>query len=212
MLARPIFLLTATLALAVGCNSGNSNEKAGESANIETIEATTDDGFVERFSRRKSDFARQGLYYKLNPAGQTVEVAQYENDTLHGTRALFYETGDTLLIEHYQKGSFEGNYRAFYPGGKLELEGNYVANTMEGKWNAYYENGQLKEIVTFSDNEENGPFIEYHPNGNLKAEGYYKGGDKEDGLLKLYDETGKLVKTMDCNSGICRTVWKADAK
>ncbi len=53
------------------------------------------------------------------------------------------------------------------------------------------------------------PLSEYHPNGQLKAEGYYKNGDKEEGLLKLYNETGKLVKTMNCNSGICRTVWKA---
>ncbi len=120
-----------------------------DDADLEVIETTTEDGYLERFSRRKADYARQGVYYKLNPAGQLIELANFENDTLHGARILFYENGDTLQIEHYQKGSFEGNYRAFYPGGKLELEGVYVANTMDGAWKGYYETGQLKETVTF---------------------------------------------------------------
>lgn len=205
------FLVLLTISVA-GCNSsGETTDKSpqsGDDANIETIEATTEDGYLERFSRRKSDYAREGAYYKLNPEGQIIEFAHYENDTLHGERVLFDKTGDTLQIEHYHKGAFEGSYRAFYPGGKLHLEGNYVGNTMDGIWKGYYENGQLKETVTFRENEENGPFVEYHPNGQLKTEGYYKGGDKEHGLLKQYNETGKLIKTMNCNSGICRTVWK----
>lgn len=205
------FLVLLTISVA-GCNSsGETTDKSpqsGDDTNIETIEATTEDGYLERFSRRKSDYAREGAYYKLNPEGQIIEFAHYENDTLHGERVLFDKTGDTLQIEHYHKGAFEGSYRAFYPGGKLHLEGNYVGNTMDGIWKGYYENGQLKETVTFRENEENGPFVEYHPNGQLKTEGYYKGGDKEHGLLKQYNETGKLIKTMNCNSGICRTVWK----
>jgi|APTNR8051073442_1049403.scaffolds.fasta_scaffold00626_15 antitoxin component YwqK of YwqJK toxin-antitoxin module len=210
---RHLFFLLLLATFAPGCGApgtpADKGVQSGEAANLETIENTTEDGYLERFSRRKSDYARHGAYYKLNPAGQLIELAHFENDTLHGERILFYETGDTLQIEHYQKGSFEGNYRAFYPGGKLELEGVYVGNTMDGVWKGYYESGQLKEIVTFRENEENGPFTEYHPNGQLKAEGYYQNGDKEQGLLKLYDENGQLTKTMDCNAGICRTVWKA---
>ncbi|MDZ4679005.1 MAG: toxin-antitoxin system YwqK family antitoxin [Saprospiraceae bacterium] len=213
---RNLFFLLLLMGAVTGCgSSGTPSDKGLQSgeddANLEVIEATTEDGYLERFSRRKADYAREGAYYKLNPDGQLIELAHYENDTLHGQRILFFATGDTLQIEHYQRGFFEGNYQAFYPGGKLELEGVYVANTMDGLWKGYYENGQLKETVTFRENEENGPFVEYHPNGQLKAEGYYKNGDKEEGLLKLYNENGKLVKTMNCNSGICRTIWKDKA-
>ncbi len=209
---RPRFFLFLLAIFAGGCNSSSSEKSPNNAdtndANIETVESTSEDGYTERFSRRKSDYARQGAYYKLNPSGQIVEIANFSNDTLSGQRVLFYETGDTLQVEQYQEGAFEGAYRSFYPGGKIQLEGIYVGNTMDGIWKGYYETGQLKETVTFSENEENGPFVEYYPNGQLKAEGYYKGGDKEHGLLKLYNEAGKMVKTMDCNAGICRTVWK----
>lgn len=59
------------------------------------------------------------------------------------------------------------------------------------------------EVVSFSDNEENGLFVEYYENGNLKVEGYYRNGDYEYGLLKLYDEIGELIKIMNCENGIC---------
>ena len=64
------------------------------------------------------------------------------------------------------------------------------------------------EEVSFQDNQENGPFTEYHENGQLKAEGYYQEGDNEHGLLKIYDKQGELVKTMNCQHGVCRTVWE----
>jgi len=51
--------------------------------------------------------------------------------------------------------------------------------------------------------------VEYHPNGSLKAEGQYLNGDFEQGELKLYDETGRLVRIMDCEQGVCRTRWQA---
>ena len=81
---------------------------------------------------------------------------------------------------------------------------------MNGPWLGYHENGQLKERVQFQDNDENGPFVEYHPNGNLAAEGTYKDGDNEDGELKIYDESGALLRTMLCDRGRCRTTWSAE--
>ena len=51
---------------------------------------------------------------------------------------------------------------------------------------------------------------EYFRNGNLEAEGTYRNGDNEHGLLKLYNEEGELIKTMNCEDGVCRTVWKKD--
>ena len=81
---------------------------------------------------------------------------------------------------------------------------------MTGKWKKYYESGALFEEVTFSDNKENGPFIEYYENGNLKAEGEYLEGDNEHGLLSLYNEKGELERKMECQKGICKTIWKAD--
>jgi antitoxin component YwqK of YwqJK toxin-antitoxin module len=113
-------------------------------------------------------------------------------------------------VETYQEDLFEGPYKSFYPNGQLKLACVYKNNNIEGKWLQYYESGQLKEEVLFEGNTENGPFKEYHPNGQLSVEGSYKEGDNEHGPLKFYDEQGQHYKTMECDMGICRTVWSQE--
>lgn len=176
----------------------------------ESIENIDLDGNIEKYQRKRSDFAKHGKYSKYGSNGNLIEESFFINDSLDGKRVLYYEKGDTQIIETYKMGAFEGPFRAFYSNGQLELEGSYVENTMHGKWKKYYQTGELMEVVTFSNNQENGPFVEYYPNGNLKAEGAYLEGSHEHGLLKLYDESGKLIKKMECEKGICKTIWKLE--
>lgn len=226
------FLISFTL-LGNGCSNHSSNETKGGLENLE--EAASDVNRLKKFSfdkldedlevvtlkdeyqhtieysRNKLDYARQGLFLRKDSIGRLLEAANYLNDTLHGSRILFYpETETKQIVEHYDHGQFHGNFQAYFPSGKLEQEGNYIHNVMDSTWVRYYETGQLKEEVMFRDNDENGPFTEYYANGNLKAEGFFKDGDNEHGLLKLYDEEGVLVKTMDCKNGICKTIWKKE--
>lgn len=142
--------------------------------------------------------------------GKIREAAVYLNDQLDGLRVLFFPSGDTLIVESYAQGNFQGPYRIYYPNGRLKMRGQYRDNKMEGIWAKYNEAGQLLEEVTFHDNLENGPFREYFPSGQLQVEGTYLDGDKEHGELTFYNESGELVKTMQCDRGLCRTVWKAD--
>ena len=219
---RITFYLTLLFLSTIGltaCSSGagpkeaDAEEAADDAggAQTEIVEREDNYGNLERYSRRKSDFARHGIFSKFNPNGQLMETARYRNDTLDGNRVIFYEaTGDTNVVETYNKGRFEGPYRVYYENGKLELEANYVNNVMEGEVHKYYETGELMEVVNFQDNEENGPFKEYYANGNVKTEGFYMNGDNEHGLLKMFNENGELVKTMNCQHGVCRTIWKAD--
>lgn len=168
------------------------------------------DGYVSKYTRRKENFAREGTLVVLDPQGVKIEEATYRNDTLDGLRLIFYQTGDTQIVETYRNGKFEGPFNAYYPSGQLELEGQYENDAMTGRWKRYYDSGELMEIVTFSDNEENGPFFEYYRNGNLKAEGHYLNGDNEHGSLKLYNEEGEHIKTMNCDHGVCRTIWEKE--
>lgn len=179
-------------------------------AKLEAVEVTDEQGNIVHYTRRATDFAKQGEYTRRSADGKLIEQAYFMDDSLSGKRILFSEKGDTQVVETYSHGYFEGPYRGYYENGKIEIVGQYQANTMEGVWKRYYDTGELMEEVTFQDNAENGPFKEYYKNGKLKAEGSYKDGDNEHGLLKLYDETGELVKTMNCNQGICRTVWKKE--
>ena len=81
---------------------------------------------------------------------------------------------------------------------------------MQGWWYKYYPSGEIMEKVTFVDNQENGPFIEYHKNGQISVEGQYLDGDNEHGELKFFDEAGLHYRTMRCDSGLCRTIWRLD--
>jgi antitoxin component YwqK of YwqJK toxin-antitoxin module len=180
-------------------------------SDTEKIVVKNDEGVVtEIYHRNKENYAREGVYQSFYPNEQVAENANYKNDTLHGERTLFYEDGKIQIEENYDHGQFQGAYRSFYQDGTIEVEGNYKDNSMEGPWKRYYPNGQLMEIVEFSANQENGPFVEYYENGQLKAEGSYLEGDFEHGLLKLYDETGTLVRKMECQRGVCQTIWTAE--
>lgn len=177
---------------------------------VETVENTNEAGYVERYTRRVKDYAKEGIYLRLDPKGNKVEEAQYKNDTLNGWRILYSENGDTQTVENYKMGAFDGEFKVFYDNGKLKLLGFYKNNEMIGKWKGFYDNGILKEEVQFQNNAENGPFLEYYPNGKLKAEGAYLNGDSEHGELKEYNEAGILVKRKECNNGICKTVWTTE--
>lgn len=182
----------------------------GKSASLESVEQTDAYGYVEKFSRTQDSYARQGLYQKYTENGVLVEEANYTNDTLNGTRVLYYESGDTQIVENYDMGTFNGLYEVYHKSGGVDQRGTYQNNEMIGKWRRFYPNGQLMEEVSFENNEENGPFIEYYENGKLKAEGSYLNGDNEHGELKLYNENGELIRKMNCENGICRTFWKAE--
>ncbi len=183
---------------------------------LEHVETKDEDGYLIKYSRTKADYAKQGLYTKYYPSGILYEEANYENDTLNGERKLYYENGKLEILETYDHGLFASPYKRFFESGQLQLEGFYENNKATGVWTRYYKNGKVKDAVTLVDNDENGPFTEYYENGNLKAEGIYKGTDtdtgypREHGLLKMYNESGELIKKMDCNLGRCKTIWTKD--
>ena len=174
---------------------------------LEVVDMKEEDGTTVRYSRKKENFAKHGLFTRFNENNQKVEEAHYQDDTLHGERRLYFETGELKIVENHQNGLFEGPYQIFHKNGQVKFEATYVNGALEGKGQSYYDDGQLKEVVLFKNNDENGPFEEYHPNGKIKTRGNYLDGDSEHGLLELFDEAGQLTKKMQCTKGICRTTW-----
>lgn len=178
---------------------------------IETVESRNPEGQLERWQRRRQDFAREGLFQRFSPEGKLLEEAHYANDTLDGERKYFFPSGTVESVEHYRRGQYHGKYQKFHENGQLQIEQEFVEGAMQGFSLAYYPNGVLKEKVTIRDNEEDGPFWEYWENGNIKAEGAYamsEEGSSEQGELREYDESGQLIRIADCNKGVCLTKWK----
>ncbi len=176
-------------------------------SNVETVENRNAFGHLERYQRRKKDFAKEGLYQRFHEKGYLIEEAHYRHDTLDGERKFFYASGQVESVEHFRKGVFHGKYQRYYESGQLQLEQAFVDGVLQGISTAWYPNGKIKEKVTLRDNEENGPFTEWYENGQLKAEGAYLDGENEHGLLKLYDTLGQLERTLECQMGACRTTW-----
>jgi antitoxin component YwqK of YwqJK toxin-antitoxin module len=168
-----------------------------------------DTAFVTSYTI-KNDTLYHGPYTKKDAAGILLEKGTYVEGQLHGMRELFHPDGQVKVRERYKNGMITDLYEYFYPNGQVELKGYYINGEMYGVWRKYYKDGSLLEEVTMSGNEENGPFTEFHPNGKLQAQGYYLHGPNEDGVLKLYDESGELYKTMLCDSGWCSTTWKKE--
>ncbi len=178
---------------------------------VETVESRDAQGQLERYQRRKKDYAKEGLYQRFAPDGQLIEEAHYANDTLDGERKYFFPGGKVESIEHYRLGQYHGKYQKFYENDRLYIDQEFVDGAMQGLSLAYYPNGVLKEKVTIRDNDENGPFWEYWENGNIHFEGTYlptDEGSTEQGELKEYDEAGQLIRIADCNKGVCLTRWK----
>ena len=102
------------------------------SSPTETIELVDEnDGSKISYTRRTDNFAKQGLYIKTHRDGYKFEEAHYENDTLHGTRTLFFPNGKIQIIENYDMGEFKGPWKTFYENGQLKLEGEYINNRIE---------------------------------------------------------------------------------
>lgn len=177
----------------------------------ETIEREMSSGLKEKYTISAETNKKTGAYRLYYSDGAIFEESQYENDTLHGPRKLYYEDGGIEILENYEKGIIEGPYKMYYPSGQVKVEGTYNKGVMDSTWTAYYPSGAIKEKVNYEDNFEQGPFIEYYESGNLKAKGQYLRGDNEDGILYLYDSTGTEKRVMECDSGICRTIWTPDS-
>jgi antitoxin component YwqK of YwqJK toxin-antitoxin module len=194
MIRNTLLVLAGAAMLLTSCNRTKTVEREAF-------------GMLEKYEVDKKTGVKHGVFEKFELDGTLIEHAVYVNDQLHGERTIFYANGSPEIIEHYNSDVLTDEYKAFYSNSELEIEGIYADGVMTGIWKRNYENGQLMEEVTFADNMENGPFVEYHKNGKLKAEGQYSGGNKEQGVLKLYDEKGELYRRMDCNDGICITTW-----
>lgn len=210
MALRNILFMTLGLLIWNGCNpEASTTKKEDKSTSVDTIYEQNERQEEIKYLVQAGTQIREGHYWRKNAQGQLLEEADYVDGKLHGRRILYYPgTLDTQIVETYAQGLFHGPYRLLYPDGKLQYAGSYTDNQLEGIWTKYYENGQPKEEVTFSQNLENGPFKEYYPEGGLQVQGTYRNGDKEHGLLEFYDTTGKLIKTMECVDGVCRTKWK----
>jgi hypothetical protein len=126
-------------------------------SDLETVENRDAHGRLERFQRRKKDFAKEGPYQRFHEKGYLIEEAHFVNDTLEGERKFFYPNGAVESIEHFSRGAYTGKYQKFYENGQMQLEQEYANGVLQGLSTAWYPNGVKKETVTLRENEGKRP-------------------------------------------------------
>lgn len=178
---------------------------------VEVVENKDEAGrLVERFTVDKKSKLKEGLHEAFHANGSRAEESNYKNGVLRGEQKFYYENGQISEIRNFDtNGAFSGPYKSYHETGNIKSEGQYVNGSMSGKWKFFYRSGNIKEIVHFRDGVENGPFIEYYENGKMSAEGTYA-NEVEHGVLKKYNDKGELTTQMQCENGVCHTVWRSD--
>jgi antitoxin component YwqK of YwqJK toxin-antitoxin module len=190
--------------MSQGCNSP-------EKTFVVDIKDDSTGKVLEKQIYSTKDSLATGVWENYAPNGMLIDSRPYREGKLHGIRRIYDDQGRLQIEENYLHGEFEGPYTAYHENGKVRVSGQYKNNTMDSIWTYFYASGAVREKVAFKDNLENGPFTEYYENGKMKTKGDYLGGDKEHGKLELFDSTGQLVRTMECEYGRCRTVWKKES-
>ncbi|HWE83648.1 MAG TPA: hypothetical protein VG267_01795 [Terracidiphilus sp.] len=89
----------------------------------------------------------------------------------------------------------DGLIKGYFPDGKLMMEIPFEHNYAEGLGHSFYE-GALEADERYRGGILNGTQTGYHSNGKIKTQGEWRDG-KPVGLLKLFDEQGRLEMTTD---------------
>ena len=92
----------------------------------------------------------------------------------------------------------DGVFKQYYPGKKkVKFEGPQdEAGLRHGIWYFYSENGTKISMTEFKHGKKNGVSLHRYPNGSVHYSGEYE-DDRQVGLWKTYDATGKLVDSTD---------------
>lgn len=157
----------------------------------------------------------------------TIGIMQYKDGIETGIGKVWHYNYPFKLKEVYSATSDGQPFLSerYYDSGELEIKyiDTIISNKFYFYFKEYYENGNIKSIGYFHNNNVDSTYREFHTNGQLFIEEEYregklwnvntiknykgknrKIGDFKDGngLLNVYDENGKRIKTIKYINGI----------
>jgi|HubBroStandDraft_2_1064218.scaffolds.fasta_scaffold137598_2 antitoxin component YwqK of YwqJK toxin-antitoxin module len=90
----------------------------------------------------------------------------------------------------------DGTVIKHYPNGVIKERSFYVGGRRRGECQYFYPNGRLWSDEYFINGILDGSTTNYFDNGQKRYEGTFTKG-KPSGIWKIYDNTGKLTRTID---------------
>ena len=139
------------------------------------------------------DGEKNGPYTWYWDNGNISDQGAYKDGKLDGPIKVYYYTGELQIegvLKYRQK---VGIVRGYYKNGQLKSEGTYRNDERNGPLKSYFENGKLRSDELFKNDVQVGPFQYYHENGQLRLKGTRKNDGVKDGVVKQYDDSGKLI-------------------
>ena len=139
------------------------------------------------------DGKKNGPYTWYWDNGNISDQGAYKDGKLDGPIKVYYYTGELQIegvLKYRQK---VGIVRGYYKNGQLKSEGTYRNDERNGPLKSYFENGKLRSDELFKNDVQVGPFQYYHENGQLRLKGTRKNDGVKDGVVKEYDDSGKLI-------------------
>lgn len=134
--------------------------------------------------------------------GSVVEEGSYLDNRKEGLWKKYYPNGNLKSEITYTMDRPNGPYAVYYESGKVEEKGTWSRNKNTGEFKRFYSNGNPQQEFFFSDKGiRNGVQRYFHENGGKALEVTIVEG-KEEGRMRRWDESGKLVEEKDMKGGI----------
>lgn len=136
---------------------------------------------------------KHGYWIEKNDAGQKTDEGRYENGKKIGVWKGYYDDGKIKHEITFKDNRADGYAKFYYPTGVLNEEGIWKGNKWVGQYKYYHPNGNTSYDWSYNDSgKRTGTQKYFHDNGNIMIEGEWNEG-KESGILKEYDESGRLI-------------------
>jgi len=147
--------------------------------------------------------------YLLNGChSNTPSVNSNTNNSSNTTSTSAIDTPKAHVISSQppaDTGIKDGPLITRYANGVMKERSYYVAGRRQGECQSFYPNGKLWSDDFFAAGLLNGATTSYYDNGQKRYEGVCSKG-KPVGTWKYYDNTGKLLRTIDYNKTQSRPV------
>lgn len=142
---------------------------------------------------------------RLYPFEATVEEGFYKDDRREGSWKKYYPDGKIKSEITYQWGKPFGPYKVYYATGQIEESGNWEDGRNIGEFKRFHSNGNMQQHFYFDETgKRTGTQYYFFDNGQPSLIVDVVGG-KESGVMKRYDESGKLIEEKLFDQGIVKS-------
>ena len=117
-------------------------------------------GQIEEEGSYKKGLKSGTFKYWNKDNGALRYEAEYEKDTLNGTKIKYHETGEIRSTTEFAKGNLHGDIKSFRKTGECSGISHWVNGSQQGAEQSFDINGLVRKEFNFKNNNLHGKFFE----------------------------------------------------